>query len=72
MDTKTVYLENPKDSTKSTASNFRWLEVDGTLCVTAERRVGGFPGGPGAETLQLQCRGPVPSLVRELDPTCHN
>ena len=32
-----------------------------------------FPGGPMAKTTHLQGRGPrVRSLVRKLDPTCHN
>ena len=34
-------------------------------------KAGDFPGCPVAKTLQSQCWGPrVPSLVRELDPTC--
>ena len=33
-----------------------------------------FPGGPVAKTARSQCRGPrfVPSLVGELEPTCHS
>ena len=31
------------------------------------------PGGPVAKTPSSQCKGAgVPSLVRELDPACHN
>ena len=34
---------------------------------------GDFPGGPAAKTLRSQYRGPgVQSLVREVDPICHN
>ena len=34
--------------------------------------LGDFPGGPVAKTAGSQCRGRVRSLVRELDPECHN
>jgi len=34
---------------------------------------GDFPGGPVAKSLCLQCRGGwFQSLIRELDPACHN
>ena len=36
------------------------------------KKAGNFPDGPVAKTLHSQCRGPVGSLVRELDPTCCN
>lgn len=33
---------------------------------------GDLPGGSGAETPHSQCRGQVPSMIRELDLTfCH-
>ena len=37
---------------------------------TRNMALGDFPGNTVAKTLLCQCR--VPSLVRELDPTCCN
>ena len=44
-----------------------------TLGGLNKTQAGDFPQGPVAKTLHSQCRGPrVQSVVRELDPTCHN
>jgi len=45
----------------------------GTLLGQADKNVlGDFPDGPVVKTVLLRQRPQVWSLVRELDPTCHN
>ena len=59
---KVIFHYSPQGSVPTSAPELLKLKI-----------YGDFPGGPGAKTLCCQCRGPgVQSLVRELDPACHN
>ena len=61
------YTETATQKTACTQRRFK------TIPKCQNLSSGDFSGGPVAKPLISQCRWPqVQSLVRELDPTCHN